>query len=600
MGNEAIIEGALEGDIRFVASYPGTPSSEIASGFARIHKEKNIYFEYSTNEKVAVEVAAGAALSGLRTMAIMKHVGVNVASDALMSLAYVGTKGGYILISADDPSCHSSQNEQDNRIYARFINIPMLEPSTAQEAKDMTVYAFELSETVELPVMLRTTTGINHLRGVVETSDVVKKDQPVEFLKDPRYIERKEAHSRLLVKMDKAMEISNNSPWNRVDDPNSVADCKIGFIASGIAWNFANDIITEYKLPAKLLKVGLTHPLPEKMFENFLTGLDQVVIVEELEPYMEDVVYRCAKSVNPEIEIIGKHSGHFPMVKEYSPDIIKEAISDIFNQIVLAPKSDAIELPQRYPSMCPGCSHRNTYYAVKRVFGEQAIYSNDIGCYALGIAPPVNMGDIWLCMSGGAGLAGGFSYANKEPVVAFIGDGTFLHSGLHPLLNAVNNQHNFLLVIMDNSITAMTGHQPNPASEEVDDIRPSEHVDIETIVKALGITMVETVDPQDIKNTISVIRKLKEQNGPRVLIAKQPCIINLFKRKNEIPKTKKVSIITEKCTHCGICINDYCCPAFELDENKEVRVIDSLCIGCGDCLQVCPTGAIVMGKGSDK
>lgn len=592
MGNEAIVRGALEADIRFVASYPGTPSSEIASGFAKIHKEEGIYFEYSSNEKVAAEVAAGAALSGLRTMAVMKHVGVNVASDALMSLAYVGTKAGYVLISADDPSCHSSQNEQDNRLYARFMNIPMLEPSTAQEAKDMTAYAFELSETVELPVMLRTTTGINHLRGVVDQGEIQKRDQKTEFLKDPRYIERKQAHSRLLVRMDKALELSEESPWNRLDNPNQTENPETGFISSGVAWNFVDDLVKENQLPATIFKAGLSHPLPEKKLKDYLRSLRRIIIVEELEPCIEDHIYRLAKEVNPKLEIIGKYSGHFPRVKEYHPDLIKKVASEFFAEVEPAEKRDVTELPPRYPSMCPGCSHRNTYFAVKQVFGENAIYPNDIGCYALGIAPPINMGDIWLCMSGGAGLAGGFGFANDEPVVAFIGDGTFLHSGLHPLLNAVNNRHNFILVIMDNSITAMTGHQPNPGSESVDDVRPSEHVDIETVVRALGVKQVATVNPREIKPTVKVIREMKEQKGIRVLIARQPCVINLYKRNKEIQKSSVVTVDTEKCNHCGICINDYCCPAFEINDLHEINVIDSLCIGCGDCIQVCPTGAI--------
>lgn len=594
LGNEAIVQGALEADIRFVTSYPGTPSSEIANTFAKIHKENNIYFEFSVNEKVAVELSAAVALSGLRAMAIMKHVGVNVASDALVTLAYVGVKGGFVLISADDPSCHSSQNEQDNRLYANLFNIPMLEPSTAQEAKEMTKFAFQLSEQCQLPVMVRTTTRLSHLRSIVEVGEKKSLPQQAEFLKDPRYIERQQAHSRLLERMEKGKSITESCQWNHEIDHTNGKPSTLGFLTSGVSFGYTMDIIEDHDISANIFKVGMSHPLPEKKISEFLAKHKKVVVVEELEPFLEDQTYRLAKEVNPSLEIIGKRSRHFPLDKEYSTDLIINALERDIDQIKASETKHATELPPRYPTMCPGCSHRNTYFAVKRVLGDHAIYASDIGCYALGIIPPVKLGDIWLCMSGGIGLAGGFGHANQEPVVAFIGDSTFLHSGIPALLNAVYNQHNFILIILDNSITAMTGHQPNPASEKADSIRENPPIDLEALIRTLGVKHTRVVNPQKISETVKALKELKQQTGIRVLIARQPCIVNIFKRKNEIPKTKKYRVSQDLCTQCAICIDDYACPAFELDDERRIQINEVLCIGCGDCVQVCPVHAIGM------
>ena len=484
LGNEAIVRGALEAGIGHGSTYPGTPSSEIGNTFEEIAKDYGMYFEYSANEKVAMETAAAAAVSGVRSMAWMKHVGVNVASDALMTLMYAGTRAGMVIVAAGDPSMHSSQNEQDNRFYSLLGNIPMLEPTTPHEAKEMTKYAFDLSEKLELPVLVRTTTRVNHARGVVTFDDLEEPDDQGHFEKDPaRFVSvpqnARKNHPRLLERMEKAEPISEESQFTKVieeDDP------ELHVISSGAGFNYIQEAKEEYDLPISILKLGMTNPLPIERVKDYIEEAERVLVVEELEPFLEEKVKALAKEVNPDLDIYGKESGHFSRLFEYNPDRIKDALADLigFEDQAEPLSPEEYELPSRPPSLCPGCPHRGTYYSVKQALGDQeAVFSSDIGCYTLGVQDPLNTADFLLCMGSSVGAAGGFSKNTDQQVFAFLGDSTFFHSGLAPLVSGVYNDHDFVYVIMDNRTTAMTGHQPHPGTGKTGMGEPAPMLSIE-------------------------------------------------------------------------------------------------------------------------
>ncbi|MDD3399191.1 MAG: indolepyruvate ferredoxin oxidoreductase subunit alpha [Candidatus Methanomethylophilaceae archaeon] len=587
LGNEAITRGLIEAGVRFASTYPGTPSSEIGGLLEKIAEKVGMYFEYSTNEKVALEAASGAAAAGIRSFAFMKHVGLNVASDPLMTLAYAGVDGGMVIMTADDPSAHSSQNEQDNRYYALLSLLPMLEPSTPSEAKEMVKDAFDLSERLHSPVLFRTTTRINHARGIIEMSSRKDTVQKSDFKKDPRRYVNVPANARLnrlklLERLAEASRESEESPLNYV-----TGDSGVGIITSGVSYGYAQEWLDD----VSILKLGFTHPLPEKMIARFLQEKEMVIVVEELEPYLEDQVLRIARQNGIDTPIFGKRTGHLPRPYEYSPDVIKglRSLVPITRDAVPLEKPDIV-LPNRPPMLCAGCPHRGTFYAVKKAVGkDDVIYSSDIGCYTLGIQPPYHTADFILCMGGGVGAAGGFSEATDQKVVAFIGDSTFFHTGIPPLINAVFNQHRFTVVIMDNRATAMTGHQPHPGTGRVHGGRQTNPLEIEPIVRACGVSFVETVDPADIKNTTDVMRRAMEHDGVSVVITKHPCPLDLKKKKK-----LNVSIYTinqEKCIRCYTCVQKFACPAI-YRQGDEVFIDPILCIGCGMCTQICPKGAM--------
>ncbi len=587
LGNEAIARGLIEAGVRFSSTYPGTPSSEIGGVLEKLADEAGMYFEYSTNEKVALEAAAGAAAAGIRSFTFMKHVGLNVASDPLMTLAYAGVDGGMLIMSADDPSLHSSQNEQDNRYYALLSLLPMLEPSTPAEAKDMVREGFELSERLGSPVLFRTTTRVNHARGVIELGERVETPAKSKFVKDAkRYVNipanARSNRLRILERLEKAAEESESSPLNQI-----IGDSAVGVITSGVSYGY----VREWLEDVSILKLGFTHPLPEKMIARFLRDKDMVIIVEELEPYLEDQVLRIARQNGIDVPIFGKRSGHLPRPYEYSPDVIKtlRSLVPIARDAVPLENPD-IKIPGRPPMLCAGCPHRGTFYAVKRAVGkEDVIYSSDIGCYTLGIQPPYHTADFILCMGGGAGAAGGFAEASDQKVIAFIGDSTFFHSGIPALINAVFNRHRFTLIILDNRTTAMTGHQPHPGTGRSHGGRETPALAIEPIVRSLGVEFVETVDPEQIKPTTEAVRRAMAHDGVSVLIAKAPCPLDLRKKRQLTISTYTVN--QDKCIQCYHCVEKFSCPAL-FREGELVKVDPVLCIGCGVCEQVCPKGAL--------
>ena len=604
LGNEAITRGALEAGIDVVTTYPGTPSSEIADTFSKIAKhatkqdrDPGFYFEYSTNEKVALEIAAATSFAGLRALTCMKHVGLNVASDAFMTYLYLGCKGGHVIVSADDPYCHSSQNEQDNRYFALFGNAPMLEPATPQEAKEMTRVGFELSEELQIPLLLRTTTRLNHARGPITLEKLQKPRRKGHFKRDSSLvampITARVKHSVLLKKMEQAEKISEKSPFNTIIHIGKPKN--IGIVTSGVSYNYVRETAEILKLDVKILKLGMTHPLPKKMCENFIKSLNTLVIVEELEPILEQQFKAIAHDIQSNVKIYGKSTGHFSRLYEYTPDIVAEALSTIFKvkNPFSKPIQPKLELPSRPPTLCPGCPHRATYYAVKKAAPKETIYPTDIGCYTLGKAPPLETADVLLCMGSNASTACGFAIATNQKIVSFMGDSTFFHSGIPPIVDAVHHNHNCTITVLDNRTTAMTGHQPHPGTGYDGMGRPARLIKVEDVVKGLGILHVEIVDPNNIKETTSAFKRSLEFKGPSVVISKSPCILLELQRKKKSGEEIPVySIDQEKCKQCKICISQFGCPAFYFAEDESIHIDGTQCNGCENCVQICPFEAI--------
>ncbi len=593
LGNEAIVRGAIESSIDVATTYPGTPSSEIADTFSAVArhfkskgKEPGFYFQYSVNEKVALEFAAAAAISGLRALTCMKHVGLNVASDALMTYAYVGCKGGHIIVTADDPSCHSSQNEQDNRWYAKFAGLPLLEPSNAQEAKDMTMEGFELSESLSLPVLLRMTTRTSHVRGPVSFGELNLKKKKGKFEKNPLMVTvpevARQLHPMLLKKLEKAEEMAEKSRFNVMEDLRGT----IGIVSSGAAYNYVSEVVENLHLPCKILKLGMSYPLPLKMCKSFLKTCEKVLVVEELEPFLEEALKVVAQEGELHTPIVGKGYGELKRIYEYNMDIVEKAIRKFFGMKEKKEiKKVEISLPPRPPVLCPGCPHRATYYAVKQVAPPDTIYPTDIGCYTLGKAPPMETADFLLCMGSNVGTACGFSYATDQKVIAFMGDSTFFHAGLPGVVNAVHHNHDCVITILDNRTTAMTGHQPHPGTEYNGMGEKAIKLEVENVVKGLGVEHVEVVNPNNVKKTIEAFRKALEHKGTSVVVAKAPCMLILPRERGSF------EIDQEKCEKCKLCIEKFGCPAFYY-EGDAILIDETLCNACGVCTQVCCAGAI--------
>jgi len=585
LGNEAITRGALEAGIDVATTYPGTPSSEIADTFSKIaidakksNKKPGFYFEYSVNEKVALEVAAAASFCGLRSLTCMKHVGLNVASDAFMTYMYVGCKGGHIIVSADDPYCHSSQNEQDSRYFGLFGSAPTLEPSTPQEAKEMTRIGFEISEELHLPILLRTTTRLNHARGTITLNELKKPRGKGYFEKDPLLVTTPNTarikHPVLLQKMKQAEKISDTS---------------------GVAFNYVKEVAEILNLDVKILKLGMSHPLPRKMCEDFINSCSTLVIVEELEPILENQFKALAFDIGSSVKIYGKSTGHFTRLFEYNPDIVAEAFSKIFKVSYPfdKPSPAKVKLPSRPPSLCAGCPHRATYYAVKKAAPKDTAYPTDIGCYTLGKAPPLEMADLLLCMGSNAGTACGLAVATDQKIISFMGDSTFFHSGIPPIVNAVHHNHNVVITILDNRTTAMTGHQPHPGTEYDGMGRPAKLIKVEDVVKGLGVEHIEIVDPNNIKETTAAFKKALEFKGPSVVVSKSPCILLEVQRKRRSGEPiSSYHIDQEKCKRCKTCISRFGCTAFYFGDDSSVNIDEDQCNGCGNCVQICPFGAI--------
>jgi indolepyruvate ferredoxin oxidoreductase alpha subunit len=600
LGNEAIARGAIEAGVAFTTCYPGTPSSEIPEQFFSISKETDLYFEYSTNEKVAVEVGAGAAVSGLRTMVTMKHVGLNVAADPVMTLAYEGIKGGMVIVSADDPYLFSSQNEQDNRYYARLSSLPMLEPTNTQEMKDITAFAFELSEELQLPVILRTTTRLNHIRGAVKLGELTPIKAKARFEKNPFHwvavpaVARK-LHQLLLQKFDRAVEKSERSPYNEI-----IGDGEWGIVTNGVSMNYVRDAVADLKIinRVSILKLGFSWPMPKDLCTKFLRQVEKVLVVEELEPLMENELKAIAQENELTLPIKGKGVGRLSRLFEYDPRMVREAIAGYFGipykGRTPVEVSDLPELPARPPNLCAGCPHRATYYAVKQVYGPDTIYPSDIGCYTLGLLPPISMADFLICMGSSVSSGCGFAQSTDQKVVSFIGDSTFFHSGITGLINAVHNNHKFTLVILDNGTTAMTGHQPHPGVDTGPLGVKRTRLSIEQVVRGCGVEDIQVVKPFKLRKTIEAVRASLEYDGLSVIVSREFC--PLFARAiGERKRYKPFHVNLDKCKNHRVCVNELGCPAMYV-EGDQVCIDQGLCSGCSVCAQICPENAILPSK----
>lgn len=514
-GNEAIARGAIEAGISLASAYPGTPSTEIIATLARTFPG---HVEWALNEKIAYETAIGASWAGTRALCAMKHVGLNVAADPLMTSAYLGTKGGFVLVVADDPGAYSSQNEQDSRIYARFAKIPCLEPSDAQEAKDMVMAAFDLSEEISLPVMVRTLTRVSHTAAPVSMgtpraqNPVSLEKNPLQMIAVPSNVIR--LHHALNQKQEAILKWSENSGLNRI----SKGSQGRGIIAAGIAYQYARELGEDFAF----LKIG-AYPFHERLIEDFVSGLAEVWVLEEGEPLIEEIARRYSPRVR------GKMSGDIPREGELSPDILARFFPGNGGSARPSVSSPA-ELPMRPPVMCPGCPHREFYKAL--VSAQPTFTAGDIGCYTLGAAPPLRAMDTCLCMGASISKAAGIAAQGVKRVAAVLGDSTFLHSGIPALVSAVYNRANIMVVIMDNDSTAMTGHQPTPLTGVTAKGDQGGRVSLVEICRACGVASVSVVDPYDHKATEAVISEKLDAEGVHVVISQKPCVLLKGKKKD--------------------------------------------------------------------
>lgn len=615
MGNQAIALGALKAGVNLVAGYPGTPSSEIIEFIAKYKEQTGTYVEWSVNEKAAVEVAAGASYAGSRTLVTMKQVGLNVASDPVMCLSYVGVKGGMVIVSADDPGPISSQTEQDTRTFGAYSKIPVFDPSTPKEAFDMIQEAFALSEKYSTPVILRPTTRVDHAYQSMEFPELKPCRQSGTFEKDSQrwvifpkasYNNHKRIFSRNLNTLPKEFSASS---FNHIDDMGTKTG--LNFAAGGISWCYLKEALCTLKeshpqntliANARILKIGTPYPFPTPFAKTFLQDTKEITVFEELDPVIEqELILLCGKE-HLFTAVHGKMDGTVPEAGELSVEIIKmiiERLAGITENESTSQTEHTIpspELPVRPPVLCAGCPHRGAFYAVKQAMkGQKTAYCGDIGCYTLGNAKPLDMCDTCLCMGADITMAQGFYHNEPDrKCFSFIGDSTFFASGITGVVNAVYNQSHQTICILDNSTTAMTGHQPHPGTGMTMMGEIVEKISIEKILAAIGVSPVITVNPFELDKAVEAVKKASDSQGVSAVIFKAPCIAIASKVGWEKPHALVVN--EEKCIGCRKCINELGCPALSLKASatgKTKAVIDgSLCTGCGLCSKVCPAKAI--------
>lgn len=570
IGNAAIARGAYEAGATVATAYPGTPSTEIVSNFAEFPE---VYAEWAPNEKVALEVGAGASIAGARTLVAMKHVGVNVAADPLYSFSYTGVNGGLVIVSADDPGLHSSQNEQDNRGYGRFAKMPVIEPSDSQEALDFTKLAFEISEQFDTMVMLRITMRLAHSQTMVETGQ--KKDVPLkEYKKNAaKYVMlpgfAKGRHVEVENSLQQLQEYAETTPLNRIE----MNDTSLGIITSGVPYQYVKEAFPH----ASILKLGLVNPLPRELIKSFAAQVDKLVVVEELEPVIEEQVKSWG------IEVIGKDQ--FTLLGEYSAEYLEQQLG---GQPMPPGFNLDKEVPARPPLLCAGCPHRGVFHVLRKM---RLVVAGDIGCYTLGAIAPLEGMDTCICMGASIGTALGMEKARgpefAAKTVAVIGDSTFVHSGITGLIDVVYNGGTSTVLILDNDTTAMTGHQDHPATGVTITKQPTNKLDIEALVRAIGVKNLRVVDPLKISDLETALKEELARREPSVIICKRPCVL--------LPGTpkpnRKIYVDAELCNGCKSCIRVGCTGVTFQDEEKKAQINDG-CIACGLCEQVCKFDAI--------
>ena len=568
IGNKAVARGMYEAGCEFISSYPGTPSTEITEEAV---KYDEIYCEWAPNEKVALEAAHGASLAGKRSACAMKHVGLNVAADPMFSISYIGVDAGLVICVADDPGMHSSQNEQDSRHYAIAAKLPMLEPSDSSESLEFTKLAFELSEKYHTPVLLKMCMRISHSRSVVETSDRIKKET-IPYVKDQSRVmlpaQARKAHVRVEQRLKDMTELAESASFNRMEEG---SDRSVGFITSSTSYQYVKEVFGD-KHP--VLKIGMVNPLPVKKIRDFASSVEKLYVVEELDPIIEN---HC-KALG--LEVHGKDT--FPIIGEFSQEIVRKSMGGA------DPETDRIEdaIPGRPPVMCAGCPHRGLFYVLKK---NKCMVYGDIGCYTLGSFAPLNAMDLNVCM--GASLSGmhGFNKAlgkeSQNKTVGVIGDSTFVHSGMTGLADIVYNDSASTVIILDNSITGMTGHQQNPTTGYNIKGDPAAKIDLEALCKAMGVRRVRVVDPYDIEETDKAVKEELAADEPSVIITRRPCAL-LKGVKHSAPLT----VDTEKCVGCKACMQ-VGCPAVSVVDGK-AHIDRTQCVGCNVCSQMCKFGAL--------
>ncbi len=574
-GNEAFAYGAYLNGVKVASAYPGTPSSEILDNFS---KYPGVFAEWAPNEKVSLDVAIGAAYAGTRAMCSMKHVGMNVAADSLFYAIYTGVKGGLVIVCADDPHMHSSQNEQDNRNYARFAKCPMIEPSDSEEAKEYVGVALELSEKFETPVIVRSVTRLSHSSTPVEQTEASPPPPPAElpaYERDPRRYVMVPANARVrhpIVEENliKIAEYSESMPINYIEP----GDDSLGIISAGVCYNYAREVFAG----ATFLKLGMVYPLPEKLIREFASRVKNIVIVEELDPFLEENLRLMGLNVR------GKDI--FPILGEFSPTLIRN--SAVKAGLIEAPpappeiKTD-MDRPVRPPMLCPGCGHRALFHVLRE---NGVLVTGDIGCYTLGAAPPLGAMHTTGCMGASIGVAHGIDKAGvKDDVVAFLGDSTFLHSGIHPIIDVLYNKGHTTTIISDNNATAMTGFQQHPGTGKTVQGEEAPIVDPEKLVRGIGYEKVDVCDPYHIEQMEEILKDHLKSEQPSVIIARHPCVLNA-REKHTPPE-----VDPELCINCGICLDIGCSPLIQEEDN--VRIDSLLCNGCGLCVKVCPQEAII-------
>jgi len=587
MGNGAIALGALSAGVNLVAGYPGTPSSEIIETVAK-YPHESTYVEWSVNEKAAMEVASAAAYCGARAMVTMKQVGLNVASDPLMSLAYVGVKGGMVVVSADDPGPISSQTEQDTRRFAEFARIPVFDPSSPEEAFEMVQDAFEYSEKYRTPVILRPTTRVDHAYASVDTPDSFKAREYEGFVKDSKkwVIFPRLSYMNHAMIEKRNIEIGEDFSSYRFNTVSGSSEKAI--VAAGVSYSYAAEFLKDHP-EIRLIKVGTPYPLPESFLLKALEGVSEVLCFEELSPYIEESLLKLIGKHQLKIKVRGKLTGDVPPSGENDADSARRVISR-FSGLENAESgidcSEAPQPPARPPVLCAGCPHRASFYAVKRAMkGKKAYFCGDIGCYTLGNAMPLDMVDTCLCMGAGITMAQGFNHMDSEATaISFTGDSTFFASGITGVVNAVYNAADMIVCVLDNSTTAMTGHQPHPGTGRNLMATPVEKISIEKILLAAGVKKVITVDPLDLDASIAAVKECAEISGVKAIIFKSPCVA-------VVKSNKKMRVYSEKCVGCLRCIKEIGCPALSVSGGKAV-IDENLCTGCGLCSKLCAVGAI--------